>query len=52
MLPEGFDERILRAADAILQSKVIDLIILGEQDEILRNATNLGLNLEFRSDKF
>ena len=46
VLPEGFDERILRAADAILQSKVIDLIILGKQDEILRNATNLGLNLD------
>lgn len=46
VLPEGFDERILRASDIILKSGAVDLIILGDEGEIKVNALNLGLNLD------
>ena len=45
MLPEGDDDRILRAADILLRRKVADLTILGEPREILQRAGLLGVDL-------
>jgi phosphate acetyltransferase len=45
VLPEGLDERILRAADDLLRREVADLAILGDADKILQNAASLGLDL-------
>jgi len=45
VLPEGFDERILRAGDIILKSGAVDLIILGDEEKIKNDAKNLGLDL-------
>ena len=45
VLPEGKDDRILRAAFTLLQREVADLTILGEEDSIRSRATELGLDL-------
>lgn len=45
VLPEGDDDRILKAADAILTDKVCDITILGNPTDIALRAADLGLNL-------
>lgn len=45
VLPEGGEDRILRAADILLQSGVADIILLGDTDRIGARARDLGLNL-------
>ncbi|BDZ41134.1 phosphate acetyltransferase [Paraoerskovia sediminicola] len=46
VLPEGSDDRILRAASTLLGRQVADLTILGEEKEIRSRAIELGLNLD------
>ncbi len=45
VLPEGSDERILRAADILLNRNVVNLTILGNPVEINQTSAALGLNL-------
>lgn len=45
VLPEGSDDRILRAASTLLQREVADLTILGDEASIRTRATELGLDL-------
>ncbi|NKX92145.1 phosphate acetyltransferase [Sanguibacter hominis ATCC BAA-789] len=45
VLPEGNDDRILRAASTLLQRQVADLTILGDERDILARAAGLGLDL-------
>ncbi|MFD4181406.1 phosphate acetyltransferase [Rhodococcus sp. NPDC058514] len=45
VLPEGDDDRILRAAGRLLQRKVADLTILGEEGPVRRRAAELGVDL-------
>ena len=45
VLPEGTDERILRASEILLSRNVVDITLLGNEDEILRKAASLHLNL-------
>ncbi|MFF0817377.1 phosphate acetyltransferase [Rhodococcus sp. NPDC003318] len=46
VLPEGGDDRILRAAGRLLQRGVADLTLLGEESAIRRRAAELGLDLD------
>ncbi|CCQ14957.1 Phosphate acetyltransferase-Phosphotransacetylase [Rhodococcus sp. AW25M09] len=46
VLPEGSDDRILRAAGRLLQRQVADLTILGEEGPIRRRASELGVDLD------
>ena len=46
VLPEGNDDRILRAASTLLQRSVADLTILGDESAIRTRATELGLVLD------
>lgn len=46
VLPEGEDERILRASEILLRRDVVDLTILGSESEIKKKMTRLGLQLE------
>lgn len=46
VLPESEDERVLRASHAILEQKVANIILLGEQDKVVQKARDLGLNLD------
>lgn len=45
VLPEGNDDRILRAASTLLQRNVVQLTILGEPFEVRARAIELGLNI-------
>ncbi|WP_435299456.1 phosphate acetyltransferase [Timonella sp. A28] len=45
VLPEGTDDRILRAASTLLQRQVADLTILGDEAIIRARATELGLDI-------
>ena len=45
VLPEGNDDRILRAAAQLLHQDVVDLTILGNPSEVAASAKRLGLNL-------
>ncbi|MGN7190959.1 phosphate acetyltransferase [Curtobacterium sp. MCBA15_004] len=46
VLPEGDDDRILRAASTLLQRQVCELTILGEPTAVRARATELGLDLD------
>ncbi len=46
VLPEGADERILRASEILLLREVVDLTLLGNPDEIREKINRLGINLE------
>ena len=45
VLPEGTDERVLRAAETLLRREVVDLTLLGDEEEVRGQAARLGLDL-------
>ncbi|OKJ37538.1 phosphate acetyltransferase [Streptomyces sp. CB01580] len=45
VLPEGTEERVLRAADVLLRRDICDLTLLGEPDVIRKKAADLGIDL-------
>ncbi|WP_436739006.1 phosphate acetyltransferase [Streptomyces sp. BBFR102] len=45
VLPEGLEERVLRAADVLLRRSVCDLTLLGPPDAIRKKAADLGVDL-------
>ncbi len=46
VLPEGEEERILKAADSLLRRGVVDIILLGQEEKIRDRAAALKLNLD------
>jgi len=46
VLPEGYDERVLRAAEIVLLRDVCDITLLGTPDKARRKIASLGLNLD------
>ncbi|MEU3832893.1 phosphate acetyltransferase [Streptomyces microflavus] len=45
VLPEGGEERVLRATDVLLRRDVCDLTLLGDVDTIRKKAADLGIDL-------
>lgn len=45
VLPEGDDERILKAAEVLLNRDIVDLTLLGDPDKVRGQIQQLGLNL-------
>ncbi|WP_043658899.1 phosphate acetyltransferase [Nocardia thailandica] len=45
VLPEGDDDRVLRAAGRVLQRKIADLIILGDETSVRARAAELGVDI-------
>ncbi|MET9916352.1 phosphate acetyltransferase [Streptomyces sp. NPDC006435] len=45
VLPEGTEERVLRAADVLMRRDVCDLTLLGDPDLIRKKAADLGIDL-------
>jgi len=45
VLPEALDERVLRAAETVLRRDVVDIILLGNREEILHQSGTLGLDI-------
>lgn len=46
VLPEGEDDRVLRAADILLRRGVVALTVLGDADAVRSRAAALGLDLD------
>jgi phosphate acetyltransferase len=46
VLPEGSEERILRAVDALNRREVVDLTLLGEEEAIVDRAAKLKVDLD------
>ncbi|MFI3271433.1 MAG: phosphate acetyltransferase [Pseudomonadota bacterium] len=46
VLPEGCEERILRAADVLIRRQVADIILLGNADQVGTRISELGLELD------
>jgi phosphate acetyltransferase len=46
VLPEGDDDRILKAAGRVLQRGIADLTILGDESQIRSRAAELGVNVD------
>ena len=46
VLPEGSEDRILRAAEIVLLRDVCDITLLGDPEEITQKASSLGLSLD------
>ncbi|HIT75680.1 MAG TPA: phosphate acetyltransferase [Candidatus Avipropionibacterium avicola] len=45
VLPEGNDDRVLRAASSLLSRRVADLTILGDESTVRQRASELGLDV-------
>lgn len=45
LLPESLDERILRAAEAIIKKGVADIIFLGSSEEFMKKCSEIGVDL-------
>lgn len=45
VLPEGTEERVLRAADVVLRRGVCDLTLLGDEQAVLKKAGDLGVDI-------
>lgn len=50
VLPEGDEERVLRAAEVLLRRNICDLTLLGDAAVIRRRAGELGISLELLAD--
>ncbi len=46
VLPEGEDERILQAAAMLLERKVVDITLLGDETMICQHASQLGIKID------
>lgn len=46
VLPEGIDERILKATDILLRRNVVDITLLGNENDIKKKASELRLNID------
>ncbi|MBF0378220.1 MAG: phosphate acetyltransferase [Desulfamplus sp.] len=46
VLPEGEEDRILRAAEILIRREVVDITLLGNQDRIYKKIKNLGLRMD------
>ncbi len=47
VLPEGSDERILRATSRLLASGVVDITLIGNEKKIKSKATKLNIRIDF-----
>ena len=45
VLPEAYDDRILKASEVLLNSGVVDIVLLGDFDDILHKANIIGVNI-------
>lgn len=45
VLPEGYEERIMRAAEIVLLRDICDITLLGKEEEVRQKASSLGLSL-------
>ena len=49
VLPEGYDERVLRAAARLVNAQVVDLSLIGEKEKIKEQIDKLDISLDINS---
>ncbi len=49
VLPEGYDERVLQAASRLINAKVVDLTLLGEEDLVKERIEKLDIPLDINA---
>ncbi|NMM50023.1 phosphate acetyltransferase [Marinigracilibium pacificum] len=47
VLPEGDDPRVLKAAAILSERDIVDLILVGDEDELRQKANKLSISLDF-----
>ena len=45
VLPEAYDDRILKASEVLLNSNIVDIVLLGNADDIEHKANIIGVNI-------
>jgi len=45
VLPEAYDARILKASEVLLNSNIVDIVLLGNPDDIEHKANIIGVNI-------
>lgn len=45
VLPEGMDERVLRATDELLHGDIVDITLLGDPEDVKAKAARLGVDI-------
>lgn len=45
VLPESHDERVLKAAEILVEESIVDVVIIGNEDKINSDATSKNVNL-------
>lgn len=45
VLPESHDDRVLKAAEKLVKEKTVSVVTLGNEEEIRKNASKLGVDL-------
>lgn len=45
VLPEGMDDRVLRAADELLHGDIVDITLLGDPDDVRAKAARIGVDI-------
>jgi len=48
VLPEGNDERVLKAVEILQKKDVVDVVVLGQTEKVKRLANSLGLIIDFK----
>ena len=48
VLPEGYDERILRASARLIDANVVDLTLIGDEDKIIERVEKLDIPLNLK----
>jgi phosphate acetyltransferase len=48
VLPEGNDDRILRAVEILQKKDIVDMILLGDNEQIEGQSRSLGLTIDFK----
>ncbi len=51
MLPEGNEDRILKAADRLIGQRIVEITLLGDPDKMLASIHRLGLKLDLNNIK-
>jgi len=51
VLPEGDDDRVLKAVEILQKKDIVDLVILGNPDKVKMKSQSLGLTIDFKETK-
>ena len=51
VLPEGDDDRVLKAVEILQKKDIVDMVLLGDLNQIKTRSRNIGLTIDFEKTK-